>query len=100
MYPKILDFEAVAIRSFDMSLPRTSLCPLVVSRASDQTILSSRFETRDDLSVIRGYGSILAEMSAIVPDGLVCFFVSYEVMEKMVASWIDQVMVGFFEIFL
>ncbi len=34
---------------------------------------------------------LLADMAAVVPDGIVCFFVSYEVMEKMVAAWIDQV---------
>ena len=29
------------------------------------------------LAVIRNYGNLLVEMSASVPDGIVCFFVSY-----------------------
>jgi DNA excision repair protein ERCC-2 len=29
MYPKVLNFIPVALCSFDMSLPRTSLCPMV-----------------------------------------------------------------------
>ena len=28
-------------------------------------------------AVIRNYGNLLVEMSAIVPDGIVCFFTSY-----------------------
>eukprot|EP00056_Hartaetosiga_gracilis_P004106 m.71529 g.71529 ORF g.71529 m.71529 type:complete len:57 (+) comp11707_c0_seq16:1682-1852(+) len=29
-------------------------------------------------------------MSKIVPDGIVCFFVSYEYLESMVTAWFDQ----------
>lgn len=34
-----------------MSLPRTSLCPIIVTRDGEQTALSSRFEARDDEQV-------------------------------------------------
>ena len=42
------------MRSFDMSLPRSSLCPLIITRDGEQTALSSRFESREDEAVIRG----------------------------------------------
>jgi len=29
------------------------------------------------LAVIRNYGSLLVELSVVVPDGMVCFFPSY-----------------------
>jgi len=29
------------------------------------------------LAVIRNYGNLLVELSAVVPDGMVCFFPSY-----------------------
>lgn len=45
------------------------------------------------LAVIRNYGNLLLEMSAIVPDGLVAFFTSYQYMENIVASWYEQVCV-------
>jgi len=31
-------------------------------------------------AVMRNYGNLLVEMSAVVPDGIVCFFVSYQYM--------------------
>lgn len=43
------------------------------------------------LAVLRNYGNLLVEMSAVVPDGLVCFFVSYQYLENTVASWYEQV---------
>lgn len=41
--------------------------------------------------MIRNYGNLLLEMSAIVPDGIVAFFTSYMYMENIVASWYEQV---------
>ena len=32
------------------------------------------------LAVVRNYGNLLVEMSGVVPDGMVCFFPSYEYM--------------------
>lgn len=29
-------------------------------------------------------------MCAIVPDGMICFFVSYEYLQSIVTAWIDQ----------
>lgn len=41
--------------------------------------------------MIRNYGNLLLEMSAIVPDGIVAFFTSYVYMENIVAAWYEQV---------
>ncbi len=51
--------------------------------------LTSKFEARDDTAVIRNYGSLLAEVVSIVPDGVVCFFTSYLYMENVVAAWLQ-----------
>jgi DNA excision repair protein ERCC-2 len=110
MYPKILDFQPANTCSFPMTLARQCICPMVVSRGSDQVAMSSRYESRDDISVIRNYGLLLVEMSKIVPDGrhayvftrlldllriftflgMVCFFTSYSYMESIVANWYEQ----------
>jgi DNA excision repair protein ERCC-2 len=34
---------------------------------------------RNDPGVVRNYGRLLTELAAVVPDGMVCFFVSYSV---------------------
>ncbi|XP_054651189.1 general transcription and DNA repair factor IIH helicase subunit XPD isoform X2 [Dunckerocampus dactyliophorus] len=90
VYPRILDFRPVTMASFTMTLARTCLCPLIVGRGNDQVALSSKFETREDFAVIRNYGNLLLEMSAVVPDGIVAFFTSYVYMENIVASWYEQ----------
>ena len=40
--------------------------------------------------VIRSYGKMVVELAAVVPDGLVCFFVSYRYMDQIVAKWNDM----------
>lgn len=53
--------------------------------------ISSRFEVRNDPAVVRNFGSILIEMSKVVPDGIVAFFPSYLYMESIVSAWYDMV---------
>ncbi|KAJ8309183.1 hypothetical protein KUTeg_014057 [Tegillarca granosa] len=60
MYPKILDFAPVTMATFTMTLARTCLCPMV--------------------TVVRNYGNLLVELSAVVPDGV----------ESTVAAWYEQ----------
>lgn len=90
MYPRMLDFHPVIMASFTMTLARQCILPMVVSKGNDQVALTSKFEARDDTAVIRNYGSLLAEIAACVPDGVVCFFTSYMYMENVVAAWYDQ----------
>ncbi|KRT81408.1 helicase, partial [Oryctes borbonicus] len=90
MYPKILNFHPVIMTSFTMTLARPCLLPMIVSKGNDQVAISSKFETREDIAVIRNYGQLLVEIAANVPDGVVCFFTSYLYLESVVASWYDQ----------
>lgn len=53
--------------------------------------MTDMFSPHSRTAVQRGYGHLLLEMSRTVPDGLVCFFVSYEYLESMVATWMAQV---------
>jgi len=88
LYPKILKMPRVVVsRSFPMSLTRNCISPLVVTRGSDQVPISSKFEVRDEPAVVRNYARLLIELSAVVPDGMVCFFTSYRYMEEIVATW-------------
>lgn len=90
MYPKLLDFHPVTVGHFSITLAKPCVCPLVVSRGNDQVAISTRFESRGDAAVVRNYGNLLADMSAIIPDGIACFFPSYEFMESIVSSWVEQ----------
>lgn len=90
MYPRILDFRPVTMATFTMTLARTCICPMVVSKGNDQVAMSSKYETREDVAVIRNYGNLLVEFCSIVPDGIVCFFTSYIYMESTVAAWYEQ----------
>jgi DNA excision repair protein ERCC-2 len=91
MYPKMLQFQAVVETSYPMTLQRTAFLPMVITRGSDQVPISSRFEVRNDPAVVRNFGSILIDMSKVVPDGIVAFFPSYLYMESIVSAWYDMV---------
>ncbi len=73
-----------------MTLARSVICPMIIGRGNDQVSISSRYETRDDIAVVRNYGLLVVEMSSIVPDGIVCFFTSYSYMESIVSNWYVQ----------
>lgn len=77
LYPRLLNFHPVAIASLPMTLTRDCICPLVVARGADQLPLSTKFDMRSDPAVVRNYGRLLVDLAAVVPDGMVCFFVSY-----------------------
>ncbi|KAK9281348.1 hypothetical protein L1049_004248 [Liquidambar formosana] len=87
LYPRLLNFNPVVSRSFTMSLTRDCICPMVLTRGSDQFPVSTKFDMRSDLGVVRNYGRLLLEMVCVVPDGIVCFFVSYSYMDEIVNSW-------------
>mmetsp|Transcript_25104 Transcript_25104/g.64132 ORF Transcript_25104/g.64132 Transcript_25104/m.64132 type:complete len:817 (-) Transcript_25104:40-2490(-) len=90
MYPKMLAMtNVVSTHSFQIQLDRRCICPMIVSRGSDQVPVSSRFALRDDPSVVRNYGQLLEDLVATVPDGMVCFFPSYAYMEKVIKKWYE-----------
>ena len=69
------------METFTMTLTRPCILPMIVTRGNDQIAITSKFELREDQSVIRNYGILLIEMCTHVPDGVVCFFTSYTYME-------------------
>lgn len=88
--------------SFDISLSRNVICPLIVTRGSDQMPMSSEYHARSEPSTLRNYGLLIVgfgslslspsqiELARCVPDGVVCFFTSYAFMEDVVRHWNDQ----------
>lgn len=62
----------------------------IVSKGNDQVTMTSKWEAREDIAVIRNYGQLLLEIANVVPDGIVCFFTSYLYLESVVASWYEQ----------
>lgn len=58
LYPKLLQFEPCVSESLNMSTFRPCIRPLVITRGSDQLAVSTRFEDRGDMGVIRNYGEL------------------------------------------
>lgn len=87
MYPRMLNFNTVLQKSYAMTLAKKSFLPMIVTKGSDQVAISSRFEIRNDPSIVRNYGSMLVEFAKITPDGMVVFFPSYLYMESIISMW-------------
>mmetsp|Transcript_1159 Transcript_1159/g.3942 ORF Transcript_1159/g.3942 Transcript_1159/m.3942 type:complete len:281 (-) Transcript_1159:27-869(-) len=77
-----------------MSIYRPCILPMVVTKGADQLAVSTRFESREDASVVRNYGALLVELAARVPDGIIAFFTSYQYMENTIATWDDAGVLG------
>lgn len=87
LYPKLLGFNPVSVKSLAMTLTRDCICPMVITRGADQQAVSTKFDVRDDPNVIQNYGRILVGLAQTVPDGIIAFFVSYSYMENIVSKW-------------
>uniref|UniRef100_A0A7S4EIL5 DNA 5'-3' helicase n=1 Tax=Pseudo-nitzschia australis TaxID=44445 RepID=A0A7S4EIL5_9STRA len=87
LYPKLLQFEPCISESLNMSTFRPCIRPLIFSRGSDQLAVSTRYEDRNDIGVVRNYGSMLVRLCNVIPDGVVAFFTSYSYMEQLVSEW-------------
>ena len=87
LYPKLLQFEPCVSESLSMSTFRPCIRPLVITRGSDQLSVSTRYEDRGDMGVIRNYGAMLVELCGVIPDGVVAFFTSYSYMESLISEW-------------
>ncbi|KAF2244857.1 TFIIH basal transcription factor complex helicase-like protein subunit [Trematosphaeria pertusa] len=87
MYPRMLNFNTVVQESFTMTLTRKTFLPMIVDRGSDQNQITSQFEHRNDMPVIRNFGSLLIEFCKLTPDGVVVFFPSYLYMESIISMW-------------
>lgn len=69
LYPKLLQFQPCVSESLSMSTFRPCIRPLVITRGSDQLGVSTKYEDRGDMGVIRNYGAMLVELCSNIPDG-------------------------------
>ncbi|KAI0565199.1 DNA helicase [Gracilaria domingensis] len=89
-YPRMLNFSVAVSASFNMSLERRCVCPLIMTRGSDQLALSSKYSARQTSDTSRNYGHALIALAGSVPDGIVVFFVSYVFMQQVVKVWTEE----------
>lgn len=86
-YPRMLNFQVVVSASFNMSMERRCVCPLIITKGSDQVALSSKYNDRQTADIPRNYGDALRKLAECVPDGIVVFFVSYVFMQQILQMW-------------
>jgi DNA excision repair protein ERCC-2 len=86
-YSRILKLDKVINASIEPNWLRDSISPLIIGRASDQSLLTTAFSERGNSIISKNYGELLYELSRYVPDGIVCFFPSYSYMEEIVTDW-------------
>ena len=58
-----------------------------MTKGVDQISISSKFASKDNQGNVRNYGNLIVELSATVPDGMICYFNSFKYMEHMVVQW-------------
>lgn len=88
-YPRMLNFPVVVSASMNMSMERRCVCPLIMCKGADQTVMSSKYDDRQTEDIPRNYGHALLQLASNVPDGIVAFFVSYVFMQQVIKCWCD-----------
>ena len=83
LLPAALQEDALT-DAIDIKLPRNIISPIIVTKGVDQLSMSSKFSERDNQGNIRNYGNLIVQLSATVPDGMICYFTSYKYMEHMI----------------
>ncbi|PWV13656.1 putative TFIIH basal transcription factor complex helicase subunit [Trypanosoma cruzi] len=96
IYPKILGFTPVIAKSFQMTLSRKCIAPVVVTRSTEsvnitmEEITSSFVVRTNPLAqdiVSSAYEDLLRGLGKTVPDGIVCFFTGYQYMGEVLLGW-------------
>mmetsp|Transcript_15446 Transcript_15446/g.27960 ORF Transcript_15446/g.27960 Transcript_15446/m.27960 type:complete len:704 (-) Transcript_15446:3656-5767(-) len=85
-YSKLLNVSPVVTYSSEQ-IKTAKICPVILTRGSDQLAVSSNSEDHDDDAIMRNYGDLLVELADTVPDGIVCFFPSFKYIEDVVIKW-------------
>ena len=53
------------MESLAMSMSRNCICPMIVTKGSDQAPISSKFDLRDDTKVLANYGRLLVSAALV-----------------------------------
>lgn len=83
LYPKLLNFKPVTLKSIDIELTRNSIQPMIIASTTDSTPISSEYVSRSNRAVTRNFANLLLSLCDVVPDGILCFFPSYKYMEHV-----------------
>lgn len=70
-----------------MTTIRPSIYPLMISRGSDQLVMSTSYKERFTMGCIMNYGKMLVDLISTIPDGVVVYFPSYNYMEALISEW-------------
>ena len=87
MYIQILGLNTTISASLQPINSRNNISPLIVTKASDGTPLSTSFSERGNSIVYKNYGELLLEAAKTIPDGIVMFFPSYLYIEETILEW-------------
>ena len=87
VYARVLRMTNLKAISIEPPTANRGIMPLIVTKANDQTPLTTEYTERGNTILNKNYGELLLELSKVVPDGLVVFFPSYSYLEEIVTEW-------------
>ncbi|KAG5438353.1 hypothetical protein PCANB_002841 [Pneumocystis canis] len=63
------------------------LCAIIISSGPSKEEFMFNYEKRNNDVMLNELGNTLINLCRVIPDGLICFFPSYEYLEKVVQKW-------------
>ena len=93
IYSQMLQFqlEPTSMVAFKFkSMDRRHILPILVSRGTDQTDLTSIYNVMENHNGVNNYGRLISGLVKVVPDGIVAFFPSFRFMQEMIEMWSES----------
>jgi DNA excision repair protein ERCC-2 len=90
MYSRMMQFEPISAVCFPLRIARPNVIPIVISRGTDQSKLSTMADVGANLKDVNNYGRLISDLVPVVPDGIVCLFPNFHLMHDMVKMWSDS----------
>ncbi|EMR08384.1 hypothetical protein PNEG_03224 [Pneumocystis murina B123] len=64
-----------------------NLCAIVISTGPSRKEFIFNYEKRNDNDMLNELGSTLINLCRVIPDGVICFFPSYDYLENIIKKW-------------
>lgn len=87
LYARVMGVNPFRLTSIQPESSKDVITPISISKANDQSPLSSEFAERGNSVISKNFGELLLELAMYVPDGIVTFFPSYSFLEETLADW-------------
>ncbi len=85
-------------KAYPTVIPRENILLLSIAEGPNRVPLSTKFEFRENMEIIKEYGRTIQHLIEHIPFGTLVFFPSYDLMWKFLRIWSDEKILDAFNV--